>query len=158
FDVNFAPVGTDSLIVLASQYASQPAVPSNVLLLDALYDKVTPGSFVVIERSTHVRDAVDNPLVARVEAVAAISPSLYGQPATKATPLTLDRPWLTKDAARLSDIRDTSVYLQSELLPLDGEPYDADIGGVGESLIELDEVYDGLPPGRMLIISGERTD
>ncbi|HEX4610949.1 MAG TPA: putative baseplate assembly protein, partial [Urbifossiella sp.] len=140
------------------------SLPFNQIRLDAIYDKVTPGSFIVIERaSPPATFTLDNPLVARVESVSSNSVTDYGMPATKVTVLTLDRPWLTDDDKRLSDIRDVTVYLQSEELVLDGEPYDADIGPVAPgdpngATIDLDGVYDGLPAGRLLIVAGERTD
>jgi predicted phage baseplate assembly protein len=152
-----------TLIILTSQFNPHQQIPANLLRLDAVYDKVTSGSFVVIERSTLIREGIDNPLVARVEAVTLLSPTDYGLPATKITQLTLDRPWLNSDDVSLADIRNVSVYLQSEVLPLAGEPYDADVGPITDndpnaSLIELDEVYDELPAGRLLVVSGERTD
>jgi phage-related baseplate assembly protein len=148
---------------------------ANLLTLDAVFDKVVPGSYVIIERATPpVQFDLDNPLVARVEDVKIVSPTAYGLQGTTVTQLTLDRPWLTSDESTpdakttLSRIRDVTVYLQSEPLPLADEPLDADIGCLpsddGLDLpppadqIELDSVYDGLQSGRWLIVAGERTD
>jgi predicted phage baseplate assembly protein len=148
---------------LTTRVRRQP-LPKNELRLDQVYDKVTPGSFIVVERPpAQVRPALENPLVARVEAVSAASVTDYGMPATRVTVLTLDRPWLTDDDKSLADIRDVTVYLQSEQLALDGEPYDADIGpltpgDVNGAAIELDTVYNGLTAGRVLVVAGERTD
>jgi hypothetical protein len=152
----------------------QKPFAKNQLRLDQVYDKVTPGSFVVVERPPNQASAkLDNPLVARVEAVTAASLTDYGMPATRVTVLTLDRPWLTDDDKSLADIRDVTVYLQSEALVLDGEPYDADVGplpainmgadlgtlpAIDGATIELDTVYNGLTAGRYLIVAGERTD
>lgn len=164
------PANTNSSMPTPDEFPADPVEwdlvnrdQKNVLKLDAVFDKITPGSFVVIERA--VVDAqfeLDNPLVARVEAVATVSCTDYGQPGTTITQLTLDRPWLGKNDTKLGNIRDVTVYLQSEPLDLGGEPIDADIGPVpgfaDGATIDLDEVYDGLPSGRWLIVAGERTD
>ena len=58
-------------------------------------------------------------------------------------------------------IRGTQVYAQSELLPLAEDPIANNIGDAcpdGEHEIELDGLYDGLKPGRWLIIAGQRAD
>jgi len=47
------------------------------------------------------------------------------------------------------------VYAQSELLALAEEPIEEDICG---KEVELGALYDGLHPGRWIIVSGERTD
>jgi len=54
----------------------------------------------------------------------------------------------------------TTIYVQSEELPLAEESVDSPIGlGTQESdHVELDILYDGLKSGQRLIISGERTD
>jgi predicted phage baseplate assembly protein len=160
----FDQQGNGSVLARTETRVPGKPPPKNQLRLDTTYDKVTPGSFVVIERAAPPSGfKLDNPLVARVEAVASVSVADYGMPATRVTVLTLDRPWLTDDDTMLSDIRDVTVYLQSEPLVPAGEPYDADIGPVadgdpGGSAIELDSVYDGLSAGRLLIVAGERTD
>ena len=52
-------------------------------------------------------------------------------------------------------LRQTIVYAQTEQLALTDEPLDTDIAG---GSIDLDQVYDGLEPGRWVIVSGTRTD
>jgi hypothetical protein len=52
-------------------------------------------------------------------------------------------------------IRRTVVHTQSEELPLAEEPVRCEVCG---DTIELGELYNGLEPGRWLIVSGERTD
>ena len=130
-----------------------------VLPLDTIYDKVTPGSFVVIVRQNPNNPLLDNPLVARVEAVDLVTRTDYNMPATKVTQLTLDRPWLTANDTSLAHIRNVTVYLQSESLPLDGEPYDADVGPDrrGRSQRGRDRTRHGLrraPADRLLIVAG----
>lgn len=165
------PPGTTTSTTAFSEWDLHPTkqLEGNILRLDAVFDKVTPGSFVVIERANPDTEFdLENPLVARVESVQLVSPSDYGLQGATVTELILDRPWLTEaeldtsKKAKLSNIRNVTVYVQSEPLELAGEPMDADVGPVpgaddGRTL-ELDEVYDGLSSGRWLIVSGERTD
>jgi hypothetical protein len=164
-DATLSVGGTErSLVLITRQYASLKLTP-NVITLDAVYDKVTPGSYIVIERAeTKPKFEPLNPLVARVEAVTTLTPTDFGLAGVKVTRLTLDRSWLDpKSDFSLADIRGVTVYLQSEPLELDGEPYDADLGPVtagdpAAAEIELDSVYGGLTSGRLLVVAGERTD
>jgi len=136
--------------------------------LDAVYDKITPGSFVAIDRpiDQDVREVTYHTVVdvqqVALEAVAGL---------VRVTVLTLNRPWLTTsaDSSLLSGarqnpslLRGTTVYTQSEELPLAEEPIDDPVcDGAGETnddWIELAELYSGLQSGRWLVFSGERTD
>ncbi|MDT8760890.1 putative baseplate assembly protein [Sphingomonas psychrotolerans] len=54
-----------------------------------------------------------------------------------------------------SMVRGSRVYLGSEKLELADAPITGDVFG---DIIELDGLYEGLDPGRWLIIEGERTD
>jgi hypothetical protein len=89
----------------------------------------------------------------------------------KVTQLGLDTGWLANSsvfAPLLSSellLRGTQVYAQSELLALADDPIEDDICdhfpepfSSSAHEIELDGLYDGLKPGRWLIISGQRTD
>jgi hypothetical protein len=62
----------------------------------------------------------------------------------------------------LSAFRKTTIYAQSELLPLAEEPIIApgsgDLQVIGGDTIPLGRLYDGLQSGRWVIVSGERTD
>ncbi|MEM9007239.1 MAG: putative baseplate assembly protein [Cyanobacteria bacterium P01_F01_bin.86] len=132
----------------------------NVIDLDAEYDKIIPGSWVAI-----VRSRFQYPLVAQVQSVRTISKADFGITG-RVTQLTLDRQWLSISDRILSDIRDVTVYAQSQPLALTDEvlePTASAIGGEdpnsgGPFEIELAELYGGLKPGRWLIVSGERTD
>ena len=61
-------------------------------------------------------------------------------------------PWLLKSNDVL---RETVVYAQGEALPLAQEPLDLEVAG---DTLSLNDVYDGLEPGRWVIVSGNRTD
>ena len=90
----------------------------------------------------------------------------------KVTQLGLDRGWLSKtDTDKIENLlkstlllRGTQVYAQSELLVLADDPVEDDICDHFQGLpslareIELDGLYDGLKPGRWLVLTGQRTD
>jgi len=120
-----------------------------VLPLDAVYDRIQPDTWAVIERGGD-----DDPLAAWITKVETVSHAAYNITAT-VTQLTLNRDWLTGDDVLLSAIRKVSVYAQSERLELVPEPRDDPVKG---DAIELDALYGGLATGRFLIVSGERTD
>lgn len=123
----------------------------SVISLDAVYDQIVPQSYVYIVRADTPAESV----VAQVSGVAQVSLNTYGVPA-RVTQLTLDRPWLNPGTDRmLSVARNTTVYAQSELLPLADEPITDLIAG---DTIELGNLYSDLQPGRWLIVSGERAD
>ncbi|KAF3886722.1 MULTISPECIES: putative baseplate assembly protein [Nostocales] len=139
-----------------------PAELQKVLALDAQYDQMTPGSWVAIER------ADKNELcIYRVEKVENISKTDYGIVA-RVTQLTLDKPWLQEEDISLEIMRKTTVYLKSEVLSLSEKPIKLDVSNKTEPAtkndicdqmeIELDNLYEGLQPGRWLIISGDRND
>ncbi|WP_433727415.1 putative baseplate assembly protein [Actinoplanes sp. CA-051413] len=124
---------------------------SAILPLDAVYDGIVAGSWVIVEE-------VDNPdpLIRQVTAVNQQTvPQTVG---SRETITTVDVPitvlTLAGDIGALTPELVT-VYAQGEPLQVLGDPLRDDIGG---GTIELDRAYDGLRPGRWLIVSGERTD
>lgn len=131
---------------------------STLLTLDGVYDRILPGSWVAVRSAS--RDDEQFFRITGVDTVARASYGLGG----RATRLALDGVWLPRSerpantagpAPGLEVLRDLTVYAQAEPLPLARRPVTADMGG-GE--IELDALYDGLAPGRWIIVSGERTD
>jgi hypothetical protein len=145
--------GADVLVI--SGEIELPLLPNErrVLTLDAVYDKITPGSHIVIQRAEGPPGTAQ-PNVYRVDGVEAVAVTGYGLSA-KVTRLLLDGEWLDANDTSLAAIRGTSVLIQGEPLELAEEPYDADVFG---DRIYLDGVYDGLVAGRELIVEGERTD
>lgn len=138
----------------------QGVVDSKRVVLDAQYDKITPESWVVVERP-------DRNIFSRVKRVQTVSIAAYGITG-RVTQLTLDKDWLETTDRLLLDIRGITVYAQSEQLSQAEEPIEEDIEDVeaetgqtpkvGTDKIELDRLYDGLKSGRWAIVSGERTD
>lgn len=127
--------------------------------LDAVYDGITPESFVVLKRPGAVNEALRDQIHS-VQEVQQVTRTDYGITA-KVTRLILDGDWLDASDTSLAAARDTTVYAQSEPLMLGEEPVTDEIGVLdeaGSTTVELDRLYPGLEPGRWLIVAGERTD
>ncbi|MGW3687440.1 putative baseplate assembly protein [Streptomyces sp. NPDC005125] len=134
----------------------------HVVALDSVYDGITVGSWVAIERP---RKGADDPngipgdeklkfVTSRVSAVRTAAYTNYGITG-RGTELTLAEPWLDEHDVLLSAIRDATVHAGGEALRPADEPLGEDVHG---NELELAELYDGLRPGRHLVVSGERTD
>lgn len=144
-------------VVIASR---QGGVDHRVLQLDTTHAGITVGSWVAIERPAK---GAENGIpgdknLARVttQVVAARTAAYSNYGITgRGTELTLADPWLDEFDVLLSHIRDTTVHVAGEPLRLADEPLGQDVHG---NEIELAELYDGLRPGRTLIIGGERSD
>lgn len=140
-----------------------------VIALDATYDKIVADSWIAVSQPNFDVDA--DPTVDRrtsyhkvtdVQTVALDTTTGY---AAKVTVLTLASSWVTVPGNKATDfrrliekpflLRGTTVYAQAEPLDLSEVPLDRDVAG---DSIELDGLYDGLEPGRWIIVSGERTD
>ena len=144
----------------------------NAVALDAAYDQIKVRSWVAIDRP--VFDSSNNETgrkvtyhvvrSVRTQNLAALDGGLdpVGYTA-KSTMLTLDPPWLSDVATAALEpivnkaalLSETVVYAQAEALALAEEPYDRDVEG---DSIELDALYQGIEPGKWVIVSGARTD
>ena len=143
-------VGATSLVISDDAPSPLPVDQLSVIYMDSVYDKIVPDSYVYIERA----DNPEQSIVAKVKSVAQLSRNSYNTPA-RVSQLTLDTVWLTKDDLSLGVARNTTVYAQSDVLPLAQEPIPDDIAG---DTIETGALYSDLQPGRWMIVSGERTD
>lgn len=122
-----------------------------VLHLAGKYDQITPGSYVVINKSGD-----EPPAIVQSRMVQGISRSAYGING-ETTKITLDNSWWEPSPKMdIDEIRTTKVYAQSEELELAEEPIENPVCGGSDELLELDGFYDGLEPGRWVIVSGER--
>ncbi|MGW1958519.1 putative baseplate assembly protein [Streptomyces sp. NPDC001920] len=127
-------------------------VSPKVLVLDAVYPGIGPESWVVIERPGAVPSL--QKVITRVESARVISQADFGITG-KVTELTLADAWLGPEDTQLSQIRKTTVYAGGDPLTVATEPIPDDVAG---GVIELAELYQGLEPGRWVIVAGERTD
>ncbi|MFC8244860.1 putative baseplate assembly protein [Streptomyces chartreusis] len=141
--------------------ASKPE-PLNrrVLQLDTVHTGITVGSWVAIQRPAKgAQDGIPGGaelafVTTQVVSARTAAYSNYGITG-RGTELTLAGPWLDEFDVLLSHIRDTTVHAAGEPLRLADEPLGEDVHG---NEIELAELYDGLRPGRTLMVSGERSD
>ncbi|MFF2811762.1 putative baseplate assembly protein [Streptomyces sp. NPDC058000] len=134
----------------------------HALALDAVYDGITVGSWVAIERPRKGADGPDGIpgdkklafVTTRVTAVRTAVHTQYGITG-RGTVLTLADPWLDEHDVTLDAIRDTTVHAAGQDLTQADDPVGEDVHG---DRLELAALYDGLHPGRYLVVSGERTD
>ncbi|MEU5698341.1 putative baseplate assembly protein [Streptomyces aurantiacus] len=147
--------------------ASKPA-PANrrVLQLDSVRDGITVGSWVAIQRPTKGAEGAEGAeggipgdarlayVTTKVVAARTAAYTNYGITG-RGTELVLADPWLDEFDVLLSHIRDTTVHAAGQPLRPADEPLGEDVHG---NEIELAELYDGLRPGRTLIVEGERGD
>ncbi|WP_328959115.1 putative baseplate assembly protein [Kitasatospora purpeofusca] len=133
----------------ARRRAPDDPLDASVLLLDAVYEGILPGSWIAVQRA----DTDGPPRIIQVTGVTqlALADDHY---AARVTGLRLARPW-TDDPDDLSARRAVIVWAAGEPLTLADPPDPTEVGG---DEIQLAGTYEGLTPGRRLIVSGERTD
>ncbi|MEU4039655.1 putative baseplate assembly protein [Streptomyces collinus] len=138
------------LLRAAAPHAAEAAeqLSGDVLLLDAVYDDILPGSWIAVRRADDPRTRV-----LRVTDVAqlAVADEQY---ALRVTRLHLERSW-TDDTGNIAVRRATTVWAASQ--PLVPAPAPDPTAVTGDT-IQLDGVHEGLTPGRPLIVAGERSD
>jgi Baseplate J-like protein len=120
------------------------------LYLDNDYT-ISPGGFVAITTPNL------QPHIITPKSIVQRSLTAYGMSGkTVLLNLSEDDPWIaTAPNEPFSTVRGTRVFAGSEKLELAEAPITTDISG---SEIELGDLYDGLQPGRWLIVAGERSD
>lgn len=126
--------------------------------LEGTHPTLTAGGWVVVDRPA--ADPFVEPVVARIVSVRELSRTDYGITA-RTTLLDLDRPWLDADVEDTEDfavVRGTTVLTRADEVELTEAPLDPFDHAVGGDEIDLAELYDGLAPGRWIVVSGERTD
>lgn len=123
------------------------------LALDAVYDQILPESRVVILRPGAPDEKDEKRVyVYGVKEVRTMSRANFNLP-SRVTVLTLDAPW--RGAEEAINVRGTVVYAHNELL----EPAEVPIQEpVATGRLELDGYYEGLHPGRRVLVTGERSD
>jgi predicted phage baseplate assembly protein len=133
-----------------------PLAERNVLLLDGNYPGITPGSYVVISSSAPAGapPAIRYPVTTQVKSVDTVAARGYGITA-KVTRLTLHDPWIDRGALSQSALRPLSVHAQLAALSLKPAPVTDDVTGPS---IELSGLVAGVEPGRLIAVTGTRTD
>ncbi|MGW4997817.1 putative baseplate assembly protein [Streptomyces hydrogenans] len=123
-------------------------LPNDVLLLDAVHEAIRPGGWIAVQVAGRPRVRV-----IRVVEVGRLSVA-NDQDALRVTRLRLAEPW-TGDCEDIAVRRATTVWAADEPLVLAPSPDTTDVAG---GTVPLDGVFEGLTPGRLLVVSGERTD
>ncbi|HWU85744.1 MAG TPA: putative baseplate assembly protein [Kofleriaceae bacterium] len=123
--------------------------------LDQANDAIAPGSYVL----AHVSHA-ERPRQVLQVAEASVSPrSEYGLSGPSTQLVFKGAPWRDVGSEstprKITDLRRTQMYAQSEPLALVDEPITDTVGG---QQIELGALYSELQSGRWVIVSGERAD
>jgi predicted phage baseplate assembly protein len=129
-----------------------PAAERTVLNLDGTYPGIIPGSSIVIDGPAG--STVNYGVATTVVSVATVAASAYGISA-QVTQLTLADPWIDGTATLQSALRPLSVHAQPAALPLLPAPVTADVSG---SSIDLAGLVAGMEPGRLIAVTGTRTD
>jgi hypothetical protein len=133
--------------------------------LDAVYDQIKPGSWVAIQRpdiDANLRPTGETLTSFHlVTDLHSTNMDTGGGFAAKVTQLVVSPAFLAgyprarEAIASPALLRQTVVFAQTEAMALAEEPLDTDVDGPS---LDLDQVYDGLEPGRWVIVSGTRTD
>ncbi|MBF6336849.1 putative baseplate assembly protein [Nocardia abscessus] len=165
-----APTELVGLQVLRTKatVATGPAEhPVAEVWLDTVYDQILVGSWVVVTLAdcdpngrliglrTEAHQVTDVVQTVRTEPVPGNAVAPVSIPCTVLTVAGTDS-WKDKCVDLVDGpIPGTAVWAQGEALTPLGDPITHDIAGAE---IELGQVYQGLQPGRLLIVAGERTD
>ncbi len=118
--------------------------------LEKEFDGVDSNTLVAIQKGSEGYNVPD------ISFVSTVSRADYGL-AGKVTRLQFQSDVLPSLGANLSVLRQIKVFLGTGLLPLAEQPVTDPVCG-SDPAIELDGLYDGLTPGRWIILTGERDD
>jgi predicted phage baseplate assembly protein len=151
-----SPVGGATLTLSIATPLPLPQAEQTVLLLDGSYPGIMSGSYVVIDSAGPASPApgVQYPVIAMVGSAGTVAASGYGITG-KVTQLTLSTAWIDGSAVLQSALRPLTVHAQPAVLPLRPVPVQADVAGPS---IDLDGLVAGMDPGRLIAVTGTRTD
>ncbi|MGZ4215254.1 MAG: hypothetical protein ACXVHB_16115 [Solirubrobacteraceae bacterium] len=166
--IAWAPTAADDAPVTFTLEQPLPLTALNVLPIDGIYTGIVRGTPVLIEcapdteatRAPSAPRDVTYPVVAYVDAVDTVAMSAYGISST-VTRLTLvdsaglPKNWIGSNDLLQSALRPLTVRAQPEALSLARLPVTDDVGG---ATIDLDTVVAGIAPGRLIAVTGTRTD
>ena len=127
-----------------------------IVLLERAFDEVVPGSWLVLRNTGPSPGGGGETAVYKVKATEAVSRADFGLTG-EATRVTLEGP--LGDGASGFDrfrFRNTEIHTASEELTLARVPVEGDVAG---RTVDLDGVLEiQLEPGRLVAVTGERTD
>jgi predicted phage baseplate assembly protein len=149
-----SPSGEATLTFSIAVPLPLPKAAQKVLLLDRTYPGITPGSYVVIDSAGPAGIGIRYPVITQPTSVDTVAVTGYGITA-KVTRLALKDKWIDSTATLQSALRPLTVHAQPAALPLQPAPDDADVSG---SSIDRDGLVAGMEPGRLIAVTGTRTD
>lgn len=144
--------GATTLEVYAQLEHWRPVQDPRQIVLDAELPNLVPGGFAAVVRPSLWGEA--RVVVATIREITVVAESRFLQQG-RFSRLLLDEAWVPPDARTHLDVRDYQVFLGSERLDTASIRYDAPVCG-GE--LELEGLYPGLAPGRVVVVEGERID
>ena len=149
----YTNTGTPKPLSDATEWPIDASEEDNKIFLDAAYEEVLPGSYITIEQPGQASKTFE------IKDVSIFPRTAYGI-SSKTTLVTLPSDWRDVTKETLADLRNISIYVQSEPLPLAEIPIEdlIDEAGVTSDGITLDGIYLGLRSGQRIILTGERTD
>ncbi|AJE85088.1 hypothetical protein SLNWT_4712 [Streptomyces albus] len=155
-------VGSEPANVEIGLITRTGAANLRLLRLDTVHDGIRPGGWIAVERPRKGKPGPDGipgdpklaQVVTKVLSARTAAYTDYGITG-RGTELVLAEPWLDEKDVLLSHLRDTVVHADGDPLRPADEPLGEDLHG---NEIELAELYEGLSPGRTLVVSGERSD
>ena len=126
----------------------------NAIWLDRYYPPLTRDTWIVVD-GPGVSGA-STPVVAKIERNDQRGRAKYGISGSPSH-VRISEKWYTpqKPLQKIEFLRQTNVFAQSEQLALAENAITDPVAG---NTIELDGLYDGLNPGRWLIVAGTRAD
>ena len=153
-DIRWAksPTGQETVTMSIATPLPLSADQQKVLLLDGKYPGITSGTTVVIDSAAP--SGGPYPLLTQVNSADTVAASGYGITG-KVTQLVLNDPWIDGSATMQTVLRPLTVYAQPAGLPLQPAPVTDDVAG---SAIDLDGLVAGVEPGRLIAVTGTRTD
>jgi hypothetical protein len=164
------PMGVNHPNISPSSLPSQPVHTTKLLSLDSQYNIRSEGWIIILN------PVFKCPQFFNLQSQAVTNESVSGYGLSgKSTRIELSNDWyngvnygpLYTDKAydysaynqcSFDNVRKTTVYVESEELPLAHGVIETSIIGGDDDGIELDKLYSGLKPGRWLIVEGERDD
>lgn len=132
----------------APSLTQEDPLASDILLLDGVHEEILPGGFVAVQVTGRPETRVLRVLDAGQLSVAG------DQDALRVTRLRLAAPWID-DCEDMAVRRAVTVWAAAEPLLPAASSVPEDVAG---REIDLEGAFEGLAPGRLLIVSGERTD
>ncbi len=149
----------DGKLIRFDEWDPEPDEDGRIAHLDRVYPGIVADSHVLVARPRS--EQFGPTVVTAVDSATVGSRSAYGLTG-KITSLRLTEPWWDPRKRReetgeddFDVLRATTVYCQSERLPLADAPL---VDDVCDAEVELDRLYDGLRSGRWMILTGERAD